>query len=225
MSRSTITALLAAFMMANASVAYADPPGWAPAHGYRFKHEDDDHWRREDRRHHYQHRDRYADDDYKRGPAYSQFGSSQSYCDRSLLGGAIGAGTGAAIGTRLGKGDGRTVAIIGGAVLGAIVGGNIGRSMDRADQYCAGQALENMPDGHSVVWNRADGRGYYQVAPLRTTRRDNGGYCREYVTTAEIGGNPQQVYGTACRRPDGSWEIVNSDDSVVGRRSNAWRPL
>lgn len=33
--------------------------------------------------------------------------------------------------------------------------------------------------------------------------------CREYNTTTVIGGVPQQMVGTACRQPDGTWRIVN----------------
>lgn len=37
----------------------------------------------------------------------------------------------------------------------------------------------------------------------------NGQTCREYQSTAVIGGQRQQTYGTACLQPDGSWRIVN----------------
>lgn len=33
--------------------------------------------------------------------------------------------------------------------------------------------------------------------------------CRQYSTTQIIAGAPQQVYGTACRQPDGSWRIMD----------------
>jgi hypothetical protein len=32
--------------------------------------------------------------------------------------------------------------------------------------------------------------------------------CHAYQTTVTVGGVPRQVYGTACRQPDGSWRIV-----------------
>ncbi|MEE8203551.1 MAG: hypothetical protein V3R74_07315, partial [Alphaproteobacteria bacterium] len=32
--------------------------------------------------------------------------------------------------------------------------------------------------------------------------------CREYQTTVNVGGQVEQAYGTACRQPDGSWQIV-----------------
>lgn len=34
-------------------------------------------------------------------------------------------------------------------------------------------------------------------------------YCREYYMDADVQGQTQQVYGTACMEPDGSWRIVN----------------
>lgn len=33
--------------------------------------------------------------------------------------------------------------------------------------------------------------------------------CREYSTTTVIAGAPQEVYGTACLQPDGTWRIVH----------------
>lgn len=34
-------------------------------------------------------------------------------------------------------------------------------------------------------------------------------YCREYSRTAVVDGAPVEIYGTACRQPDGSWRIMN----------------
>ena len=34
-------------------------------------------------------------------------------------------------------------------------------------------------------------------------------YCREYSRTALVNGAPVEIYGTACRQPDGTWRIVN----------------
>ena len=36
-----------------------------------------------------------------------------------------------------------------------------------------------------------------------------GEYCREYTKTISVGGRAAQGYGTACRQPDGAWEIVS----------------
>jgi hypothetical protein len=41
------------------------------------------------------------------------------------------------------------------------------------------------------------------VAPMASGRQ-----CREYESTAMINGQPQQMVGTACLQPDGTWRIV-----------------
>ncbi len=38
------------------------------------------------------------------------------------------------------------------------------------------------------------------------------GPCREYYTTARIGGREQQIYGQACRQEDGSWKFEPNPD-------------
>lgn len=35
-----------------------------------------------------------------------------------------------------------------------------------------------------------------------------GNYCREYTRTIAVGGRFESGYGTACRQPDGSWQIT-----------------
>jgi hypothetical protein len=47
------------------------------------------------------------------------------------------------------------------------------------------------------------------AVPLRNFQDSSGRYCREYQRMAEIGGVLQQIYGTACMMPDGSWQIVS----------------
>jgi len=32
--------------------------------------------------------------------------------------------------------------------------------------------------------------------------------CREYRTTATIDGKPQEIHGTACLQPDGTWQYL-----------------
>jgi surface antigen len=33
--------------------------------------------------------------------------------------------------------------------------------------------------------------------------------CREYRTTATIDGKPQEIHGTACLQPDGTWQFLH----------------
>ena len=196
-------ATCALMLSALATPAVAEPPPWAPAHGYRAK----------------QAQTGYVVHPYvaTRPTGYVvygvPYGVDRGYCDRPLLsrelvGGVVGATAGGVIGNQVGKGTGRTAATIGGIVVGALVGASIGRSMDNIDQRCVGYALEHAPDRHRVAWNNAENGHDYAVEPTRTFERD-GRYCREYQTTATSDGRRQNVYGTACRKPDGSWQLVN----------------
>ena len=181
-----IGTIVTAVMATGAGPASADPPPWAPAHGYRAKHKDKEQFAK----------------------AYAApFDLDLGRCNRDMLGALLGGATGAGVGSTIGKGDGRTAAIIGGAILGALVGGSIGRSMDEVDQHCIGQALEHARDGQTIVWNNPQSQAQYQTVPTRTVQAADGRYCREYTTTAVVAGKTQQVYGRACRQPDGSWEI------------------
>jgi len=197
---STSAALMA---LALASPVAADPPPWAPAHSYRAKHGHPG----------------YVVHPYgaPRPRGYVvygvPYGIDRGYCDRlslssELVGGVVGGAAGGVIGNQVGKGSGRAAATIGGVIVGALVGASIGRSMDNVDQRCVGYALEHAPDKRRVAWNNADNGYDYAVEPTRTFERD-GRYCREYQTTATIDSRRQNVYGTACRQPDGSWQLVN----------------
>lgn len=181
------------------------PPPWAPAHGYRHKH-------RPIQRHHHHHHHHHDDDDDDDADGVVLADPLPDLglgpCNRALVGALMGGVTGSVLGAQLGRRSERTATALGGAIIGAVVGGAIGRSMDQADQACVGQALERASTGQSVAWTNPDG-GHYQVTPDRTWQASDGRSCREYTTEARIGGRRQQVYGTACRQPDGSWERVS----------------
>jgi surface antigen len=181
---------------AGSRTAHADPPPWAPAHGYRAKKGG-------------KHRG-------NGGPALRVVPPPPaglprielSRCNSDLIGAAIGGVVGGLAGSQIGKGTGNKVATVGGAVLGVLIGGSIGRSIDQQDQACIGRVLEQAPTGSPVAWKNPDG-GQYTVTPTRSYEAANGVYCREYTTEIIVGGQRQQGVGTACRQPDGSWQAVN----------------
>ncbi|GHD51451.1 hypothetical protein GCM10017083_25920 [Thalassobaculum fulvum] len=202
-------AVAAALMIAAAPAgpAFAEPPPWAPAHGWRAKHHGHDRHREVHVYHHYD-----RADDYGR-PVIVTRGASYR-CDRSLLDGnktllaqILGGAGGAVAGSQFGKGTGKLAATAGGALLGVLIGTEIGGSLDAADAACAQQALETADTGRPVVWDNPDRGTRYAMVPTRTYE-NAGTYCREYTTRASVGGRTQEAYGTACRRPDGSWRIV-----------------
>jgi surface antigen len=122
----------------------------------------------------------------------------------TIIGGVLGG----AVGSQVGGGRGRTVATILGTIIGANIGANVGRSMDGNDRMRTAQILESSRTGQSSGWVNPDTRNEYVVTPTRTYE-SAGAPCREYTMRAVVGGQPDTVYGTACRQPDGSWRVVN----------------
>lgn len=129
--------------------------------------------------------------------------------------GAItGATLGGLLGSRFGHGSGRAAAVAGGLFLGAVVGSQIGRSMDKTDRMEMARALDTADTGDVYRWRNTRTDTRYEVRPRRDyyepagQRAQKKRYCREYTTTAMIGGREQQVFGKACRMPDGAWKVV-----------------
>jgi surface antigen len=120
----------------------------------------------------------------------------------------IGGILGGVLGHEIGKGHGRTMATVIGAMIGTTIGGNVGRSMDKIDRIKVSHSLESVRTGVETRWVNPDSGYEYRVVPTRTYQR-NKTPCREYTVDAKIGGNTEQIYGTACRQADGSW-IVQS---------------
>ncbi len=81
--------------------------------------------------------------------------------------------------------------------------------MDTADNECMRKALDAAPDRREVAWRNPDADAQYKVTPVRSYENRAGRYCREYITEAVIGGRTETVYGTACRQPDGAWQVVS----------------
>ncbi len=121
-----------------------------------------------------------------------------------------GAATGAVIGSQFGKGDGRVAAAAVGTLLGAFVGNEIGSSLDRADQAAASQAYNqayNAPVGQTVRWNNPQSGNNGTITTTRDGYSQSGYYCREFQQKIVVGGKTEQAVGTACRNPDGTWQV------------------
>lgn len=131
---------------------------------------------------------------------------------KEQVGTVLGAGGGAAIGSQIGQGKGQMVAIAVGTLLGAMAGGEIGRSLDRADRaamsQATNQALETHQSGQAAEWSNPDSGHYGTVTPQPAYKNASGQYCREFQQEVVIDGRTESAYGTACRQPDGSWQIV-----------------
>lgn len=166
-------------------VAYADPPPWAPAHGWRKKN-----------------------DPYYVGYAGTRWGQDygiiEGRCNRQAIGTVLGGVVGGAIGTTADR-EYRAVAVIVGSVLGAVIGNQIGKSMDEADRGCIGHALELAADRRAVTWSNPDSGLNYKVTPLRGFNAD-GRKCREYMLDVNGKGVSDSRKEKACQTGPGTWE-------------------
>ena len=139
--------------------------------------------------------------------------ASSDYGTKQTVGALAGAGAGGLLGAQVGKGSTRLAATAAGTLLGAFLGSEVGRSLDRAEAVHASQAqyqaLEYTPSGYSTSWRNPDTGHHGSVTPIETYQSFDGGYCREFQHDAQIGGRTRSVYGTACRTPDGQWQVVN----------------
>jgi surface antigen len=126
----------------------------------------------------------------------------------AALGAAAGGTAGAILGATSGHGHHQWAATAGGAILGVLLGGTVGHAVDTLDQDCAAEAVAYGPVGQPVGWASPSYGTEYQVTPVRQYAAQ-GTTCREYVANAAVNGRWQQVRGTACVQPDGSWRVVN----------------
>lgn len=143
--RKSILVFAAAMLAIPAAPAAADPPRWAPAHGYRdndrgnYYHASD---RRDDRRDSRRHDNRRYDDRGRyseprrisRNDRVWQGNDGRYYCkrDNGTTGLIIGAAGGALVGRTIDTRGDRTV----GTLLGAALGGVLGREIDRGEARC-----------------------------------------------------------------------------------------
>ncbi|HSQ96998.1 MAG TPA: glycine zipper 2TM domain-containing protein [Croceibacterium sp.] len=116
--KKTFLALAAASLALPAVPAAADPPSWAPAHGWRA------------------HRHAYAEHYYTTGNGirYWRGNDGRYYCHRSngTTGLIVGAAGGALLGRAIDTHGERTT----GTVLGAAIGGLLGRQITRGEVRC-----------------------------------------------------------------------------------------
>ena len=138
----------------------------------------------------------------------AQTGQSIADNPKTTLGGMLGAAGGGLIAAAAGGG---TAGIIGGVLIGGLLGGAIGNKLDQNDKQMAAQsaqtALENARTGQASTWNNPDSGNSGTITPTKTFQDASGQYCREYQQKITVGGEQHQAYGTACRQPDGSWQI------------------
>lgn len=214
---------LIAFSLANP--VSADPPSWAPAHGYRAKHGSGHKHKHHKHKHKHHHERKHGrdDDDHIR---HAEYGSGDadhdryrernyrhkdlpparaSECIRKVTTQEAGAVFGETLGGQISSGN--PTAQMTGSLLGAIVGGRMDGPVPQSDEDCVRDALEDTRDAESRRWTDLAATTEYELTPLRTYRNGDR-RCRDFVTTVVHGGKLRKVQRSACRNKDGAWRVI-----------------
>ncbi|MEZ5499948.1 MAG: glycine zipper 2TM domain-containing protein [Steroidobacteraceae bacterium] len=178
-------AVLLCVLMTSAWIgqSLADPPEWAPAHGYRKKYRG------------------YSGQEYDR-----DFAVRNGRCDREAIGAVLGGVAGGVIGNRVADPDNRVVGTVIGAAVGALVGAKIGREMDEGDRACMGHSFELAGAGRQVAWRNAITDTTYLLSAGPVSRRRDSN-CRSYVLIVQRAGQKTRQRGVACRAGPGAWRL------------------
>lgn len=184
--KAVILTIVTALIIPIAPSAYADPPPWAPAHGWRKKH-----------------------DPYYTGYSGRKWGRDygiiRGQCQWEAIGTVLGGVVGGAIGSSVGKDGNRAVAIIIGGAIGAVIGNQIGKEIDRNDRGCIGHALELGSDRQTIAWVNPNNHLEYELTPMRGFSA-NGRKCREYELAVIADGRRETSTQKACRAGDATWK-------------------
>lgn len=121
-----------------------------------------------------------------------------------------GAAAGALLGSRFGGGAGKVATVGIGTVLGALAGREVSRYITGDDSRRAATAEERAISTNSpITWNSPETGNRGTVQPQRTYQNAGGQTCREYTHTIYVEGRAETARGTACRQPDGSWQLTS----------------
>jgi surface antigen len=124
-----------------------------------------------------------------------------SCATKTGTGTAVGGAAGGALGYAIGGWPGLLI----GGIAGGAVGNVVGQEMDKEDRRRAAYALEQ---NRRMEWENAQTGARYEVVPTQTSRLE-GRECRNFQMTSYIDGRPEEITGVACRRSDGSWEMMD----------------
>lgn len=166
-------------------VIYRGPSYYEPRYGYGYGS-----------RYGYRYSPRYRNRHY--APRYRDYGRSYGYGSYGGYGNGFGFGFSAS--------GSDAVAIVGLTALTLAVL----KSANETQRYAHERAMRRVtraPVGEPIIWNEHNGSG--RVTVTRTgTLPSTGQPCREFTQEVTIDGQQETAYGTACRQPDGAWQLV-----------------
>lgn len=144
--------------------------------------------------------------------ALSLLGACENAKVGQTTGAILGGVGGGLLGSQFGGGIGKVLMTSLGAALGAYAGSELGKTLDKADKEEVMKAEEkagDAPIGETVAWSNPQSGKSGTVTPVGETRDAQGRTCREFKSTIRVDGKDEEVTGTACKQPDGSWSAVN----------------
>lgn len=128
--------------------------------------------------------------------------NNMNKAQKGAIGGAAG---GALIGQAIGH---NTEATLIGMAVGTMLGYIVGNEMDKYDREQLNHAYARGVSGNSSSWINPDTGNQYQVTPQPAyTTSGTNNICRKAEIVAIIDGKQEKTYATACRQPDGHWQI------------------
>ncbi|MBF0370978.1 MAG: glycine zipper 2TM domain-containing protein [Magnetococcales bacterium] len=126
---------------------------------------------------------------------------------KAQSGAGIGALGGGLIGGLAGPSKNKEQNALIGAAIGGLIGYGIGNEMDKADQAELNDVFESGRSNKTANWKNPDTGVNYSVTPRRA-KHSNGRICRDAKIETFVDGHTEISVQKACRRPDGSWELI-----------------
>jgi surface antigen len=167
------------------------PPPWAPAHGYRHKHEKRHHVPVYQHKHHHKH--------HSQRIHHHHFHHRH---DRHDIRWRV-----AADRWKFHQRESAIIAGVVGGALGSLLSSSAMAAVSPRAVSPRAVSPRHAPSGHWAPPHAAPAPSFFSSdgGQPASSRR----YCREFSRDALISGRPREIYGLACWQPDGSWEVVS----------------
>ncbi len=143
-------------------------------------------------------------------PNYAAYRCEQQRAGNTAGGAILGAIAGGLFGNAVSRGHGAGTAV--GAIAGGLLGASIGNSLSCNTQHYASNVyvtgFEAGRPHHRYDWRSPydNSYGYLEVGDYY--RGPEGRRCATYSQRIFVNSRPEVATGRACRRPDGTWDMV-----------------
>ncbi len=99
-----------------------------------------------------------------------------------------------------------------GRLAAGLLGAEGAKGLNEADrqamELAAKNAFDNAPTGRGAPWRNPATGNSGTITPVRSFQDARRDYCRDFQQVIVAGGQTRQGKGTACRRADGLWQVV-----------------